>query len=284
MSVTDDAKLLDRMTKALADVGGIGAVVLGGSRARGDATDRSDYDIGLYYEPAVPLDIAALRAAVATLDDRGADAELTEIGGWGPWINGGGWLVIAGARVDLLYRDLDRVRAVINDCRAGNFTCHFQAGHPHAFVSAIYAGEVATCRPLRDPAGTMQSLKALTAPYPTPLRDALTTKFLWEAQFAIENARHGRDRDDTHYVGGCCFRAIASLCQVIAAQNETWLLNEKGAVAVSDALGRTPNRFAPRVDWLYRAIGMGRLTAALDGLQRLLEETAALKNRVRPGA
>jgi len=202
---------------------------------------------------------------------------VTEIGGWGPWINGGGWLTITCTRVDLLYRDLGKVREIINDGRAGKFVCQFQPGHPHAFVSIIYAGEAATCRPLRDPAGTMQSLKALTAPYPPPLRDALTTKFLWEARFAIDNARHGRGRDDIHYVGGCCFRAIASLCQVIAAQNETWLLNEKGAVAVADALARTPNRFAPRVDWLYRQIGMGRLADALDGLERLLEETAAQK-------
>jgi len=38
MRAANDARLLDRITKALADVGGVSAIVLGGSRARGDAT------------------------------------------------------------------------------------------------------------------------------------------------------------------------------------------------------------------------------------------------------
>ena len=277
MTAVNDATLLERITMALATVGGVSAIVLGGSRARGTATEDSDYDIGLYYEPSAPLDIAALKSTVAMLDDRGPATEVTAIGGWGPWINGGGWLAIAGTRVDLLYRDLGRVRDVIRDCRAGEIVCHFQPGHPHGFVSAIYAGEVATCQPLWDPASVVQPLKALTTPYPAPLRDALTTRFIWEAQFAIGNARHGSGRDDVHYVSGCCFRAIASLCQVIAAQNGTYLLNEKGAVALADRLPHTPSRFAPRVEWLYRQVGTGRLGEALDGLERLLSETAALK-------
>src|SRR5262245_7102026 len=126
MPVANDTKLLDRVTKALAPVAGMRAIVFGGSRARGIANERSDYDIGLYYEPAMPLDIAALRAAVAALDDRGSAAEITEIGGWGPWINGGGWLTISGTQVDILYRDLSRVRAAIDECRAGQITCYFQ--------------------------------------------------------------------------------------------------------------------------------------------------------------
>ena len=38
---------------------------------------------------------------------------MTAIGDWGPWINGGAWLTVAGTRVDLLYRELDKVRGVI---------------------------------------------------------------------------------------------------------------------------------------------------------------------------
>src|SRR5262249_24005761 len=123
MTAANDTALLDRVTKALTAVAGVRAIVLGGSRARGIASERSDYDIGLYYEPAAPLDIIALRVAVAALDDRGEAAEVTEIGGWGPWINGGGWLTIGGTRVDLLYRDLSRVRAVVDECCAGQIGC-----------------------------------------------------------------------------------------------------------------------------------------------------------------
>src|SRR5579863_4360982 len=90
-----DATFLATIAAALAAVRGVRAVVLGGSRATGTADAWSDYDIGLYYG-AEPIDIAALRSAVAELEgNRRADA-VTEIGGWGPWINGGGWLTVDG--------------------------------------------------------------------------------------------------------------------------------------------------------------------------------------------
>ncbi len=276
MTVANDSGLLKRLTDALAPINGVRAVVLGGSRARGIASERSDYDIGLYYEPSTPLDIDALRAAVASLDDRGALADITDIGGWGPWINGGGWLTISGTRVDLLYRDLFRVRAVIDECRAGQVGCHFQAGHPHGFITAIYAGEVAVCAPLADPNGDIAKLKALTTPYPDALREALTKKFIWEAQFALDNARHGRASDDVNYVNGCCFRAIASLCQVLCSANGEYLLNEKGAVAFCERLVQRPADFAGRVETIYRAAGAGLASPALDVLEALIVETAAL--------
>src|SRR5689334_17278729 len=109
MTVANDEALLGRLVGAVAPIPGIEAVALGGSRARGTATVHSDYDIGLYYRASRPIDVGALARVVATLDDRGARAEVTSLGGWGPWIDGGGWLLIGGVHVDLLYRDLDRV-------------------------------------------------------------------------------------------------------------------------------------------------------------------------------
>src|SRR5262249_20301786 len=139
MTVANDEALLGRLVRAVAPVPGIEAVVLGGSRARGTATAGSDYDIGLYYRGSRPIDIAALRGVAASLDDRGAAAEVTPLGGWGPWIDGGGWLLIDGVLVDLLYRDLDRVTTAIDDAHAGKVEPHYQPGHPHAFLPIIYA-------------------------------------------------------------------------------------------------------------------------------------------------
>ncbi len=119
MSDANDEALLSRLVGALAPVRGIEAIALGGSRARGTATAASDYDIGLYYRSRRPIDIAALGKVAASLDDRGTGAEVTPLGGWGPWIDGGGWLLIGGIHVDLLYRDLDRVASAIDDAHAG---------------------------------------------------------------------------------------------------------------------------------------------------------------------
>jgi hypothetical protein len=53
------------------------------------------------------------------LDHDPDSAVVTEVGDWGPWIVGGPWLTVAGARVDLLYRCADAVRDVVRACRAG---------------------------------------------------------------------------------------------------------------------------------------------------------------------
>ena len=85
---------------ALQSTNGIAAVALGGSRARGTATEASDYDLGLFFHRERPLDVDGLRRALAPLVD--AVPTITEVGEWGPWIVGGGWLRVGGRKVDLL--------------------------------------------------------------------------------------------------------------------------------------------------------------------------------------
>jgi hypothetical protein len=272
-----DEPLLARLANGLSRVCGIRAIVLGGSRAHGKATARSDYDIGLYYDPEETIDVDSLQKVVAGMDDAGPATSVTAIGGWGQWINGGGWLTVAGTRVDLLYRDLRRVGAVIADCRAGRVERHYQPGHPHAFVSAIYMGEVAYCRSLWDPTGALSGLKQMTVPYPRRLAGALVDTFMWEAEFALANARHGRGLDDAAYLAGCSFRCIACLCQVLFALNGIYLLNEKGAVAAIADLWRRPDVFGSRVDAALRFISDARPADGLLELERLVKETEAMK-------
>ena len=55
-----NAEPFDLMTMArrLVTIEGVEAVMLGGSRARGDHLPGSDYDLGIYYRPS--LDVAGL--------------------------------------------------------------------------------------------------------------------------------------------------------------------------------------------------------------------------------
>lgn len=69
------------LASRLAEVPGVVGGVLGGSRAIGAHRPASDVDLGI-----------------------------SEIGGWGPWVNGGAWLVVGETRVDWIYRDLDARR------------------------------------------------------------------------------------------------------------------------------------------------------------------------------
>ena len=80
--------LLARIIPALADVPGVAAIALGGSRARGTARDASDHDIGLYFSAGQPLDTDRLVVVAKTMVDDPNAAAVTPVGGWGPWIIG----------------------------------------------------------------------------------------------------------------------------------------------------------------------------------------------------
>src|SRR5581483_3438762 len=260
--------LLQRIVPVLADVPGIAAIALGGSRARGTATETSDYDIGLYYSAQRPLDTDRLSQAVRIFADA-AEAQVTPIGGWGPWIVGGVWLTVAGRKVDLLYRNIEAVAETIEKCRAGEIDIHYQPGHPHGFCTAIWMGEVALCRPLHDPEGRLARLKAAASPYPRALRDALVRKFDWEILFAIENGELAAARAEQTHVAGCAYRALACAGLVLFALNERYLFNEKGALQEAAQFPLAIPDIAKRANDIWRLIGNGELRAALAGLRAI---------------
>lgn len=286
MSLSTSEALLEKIVAALSGVGGVQAIVLGGSRGRGVQTAASDYDIGLYYQGE--LDIAALERVARSLDTpvegrayqaRAADApRMTGIGGWGPWVNGGGWLTIDGQPVDILYRDASRVERVIADVCEGRFECAYHYGHPHAFVSTIYAGEVATCRALHDPHGFVSACKARLTPYPEALRAAAVARFLDEARFFLAISHKAAAQGDVAFVTGNLFRAEACLMQVLFAVNREWLLNEKGALRLADEFAVKPADLKARVEAAFDlSADPARLKTSLAGLGALVEEAAALQ-------
>jgi predicted nucleotidyltransferase len=234
-------------------VSGVTAVVLGGSRARGTARPDSDIDLGIYYHTQQPLDLDALNRLATELDDQHRPTLLTPIGGWGLWINGGGWLKIHGTSVDFLYRELEQVQQVITDCRAGRLQVDYQPGHPHAFTSAIYLAEIALSQPLTDPHGTIAGLKKLTIPYPPALQQALIDRFFWESSFSTAIAAKAASRGDAAYVAGCMFRCTSCLLQTLFALNKQYWMNEKGALAIAAGFDRSPVNLQKR---LHAAFGL----------------------------
>jgi len=114
----DIATLIQSIVAEVKNVSGVKAIVLGGSRARGTNTPSSDIDLGIYYDEHHLLDLGELSKIATRLDDEHRTDLLTATGGWGPWINGGGWLRIQSFPVDFLYRDLEKIKAVISACLA----------------------------------------------------------------------------------------------------------------------------------------------------------------------
>ncbi|PZG02987.1 nucleotidyltransferase domain-containing protein [Micromonospora deserti] len=264
---------MDRLTEIadrLVGVGGIIGVCLGGSRARGSHSPDSDYDLGLYYRP--PLDTGALRRLAAELT--GVAVEVTEPGGWGPWVDGGAWLTVDGCRIDWIYRDLDRVHRIWQECQLGRFEVGTQAGHPLGVYSHAYVGELALGRILADPRRELVDLQRAARGFPRPLRAALVANARWAVPFTLSGARKAASRGDAFYVAGCLFRIVGLLVHALHAEAECWLLNEKGAVQAAEALQVAPRDFAERAHALFAALGTtsDSLHARLDDAQALASD------------
>jgi nucleotidyltransferase-like protein len=268
--------LLEFVTPHLANVPGVVAVVLGGSRARGIEKAGSDYDIGLYFREEAPLDTRRLLEAAKTFADEAAATTVTPVGGWGPWIVGGGWLSVRGRKVDLLYRGCEAVARVIRECQNGRVTMDYQPGHPHGFCSSIWMGEIALCRPVHDRQRVIAEMKAMTSPYPEPLRRALINRFSWEVLFSIESGEIAVPRAEQTHIAGCAYRALCCIGQVLFAANGRYLINEKGALDEAASFPITIGGMRDRVANVWSAIGRREYVTAFQELRALERELKAL--------
>lgn len=267
---------LERLLAEIRTVAGIRAIVIGGSRANGTAGPDSDWDIGLYCR-GTP-DTAHLQRIVSAFDPpppapRNA---VTKPGEWGPWINGGGWLKIAGQPVDLLYRDIEAVEAVLADCLGGRVTIDNCPGHPHGFANTIWLAELASCVPVWDADGWVAAQKRRLTPYPEAMRLAILGKYGWEAGFAAETAAKGIPKGDVGYVAGGLFRSVSCLHQAVFALNRAHLMNEKGAARLAESLPVHPANYAERVNRVF--VGLDGTEA---GMRRAVDETLALVSETR---
>ena len=129
----DLEKLLQKITASVKVCPGVQGIVLGGSQVTGTAGPDSDLDVGVYYDWET-LDLEQLNAIALSLDDKHRENLVCPEGGWGPWVNCGGWLIIDGVPVDLILRDVDRVKKAVESAERGEFSAHYQTGHPHAFL------------------------------------------------------------------------------------------------------------------------------------------------------
>ncbi|WP_258132338.1 nucleotidyltransferase domain-containing protein [Microbacterium sp. MYb62] len=220
-----DEDRLRSMADELNRVPGVRAVALGGSRARGTHRPDSDIDLGLYVDTDVDRSGIARVAGGWT----GEPVEVAERGGWGPWVDGGAWLIVNGVPVDLILRDVDRVTEQCARAARGEFAFHPQPGHPLGFLDVAYAGEVATSVPLRDPEGLLVELARSVTPYPAALRDAFLAN-LWQVDFLLNAAMKGAKSGDAAYVSLCGTTTTMLTAHAWHASAGNWITNEKGLV------------------------------------------------------
>ncbi|MGH7764317.1 MAG: nucleotidyltransferase domain-containing protein [Candidatus Dormibacteraceae bacterium] len=134
------------MADRLAQLHGVLAIHFGGSRAAGTATEGADWDCSIYYRRS--FDVGEIRAL-------GWAGTVSEIGGWGPVMNGGAWLTVDSQAVDVHYRDLDEIDRLRTDAAAGTFSVYrspfFIAGIPSYVPLAELASGIVLRGELRPP-------------------------------------------------------------------------------------------------------------------------------------
>lgn len=267
-------QILQSAVKVLSQVKGITGVVLGGSRARGTHTAESDIDIGIYYQDDA-LDLAALDKAAAVLDSERRSGLIAPPGAWGNWVNGGGWLMSNGYHVDLILRDILRVKQAVADCHAGRITAHYQTGHPHAYLNAMYMGELAVCQILFDRDGSLRELQTKTHPYPQKMQEAMLQFFMFEAGFSQMFAISNSHKQDPYYVTAHLVRSVSCLNQVLFALNGEYCINEKKAVCMIDSFPLKPSAYGRTVENIFSLAGHAE-EQACDCMKSLINEVEKL--------
>lgn len=266
--------LLTNVVADLRKLPSVKAVVLGGSRAAGGATPDSDIDIGIYYNESEPLDIPQVRAIAAKYDPSGAST-VTDLYGWGPWVNGGGWLRTSAGNVDFIYRNISQVEKVIAGARAGIWENDFEQQPPYGFSSTIYLAETRDCIPLYDPEGVISRLKEKVSDYPPALKQKIIGQALWAAEFTLLQLPSFTRKQDVYNTAGCLTRAVKNIVSALAAINEIYLMGDKRAVAILSGQPKVPAGFAQAVTEIL-SIRPDDLDAGTTKLRGLFESVCGL--------
>jgi predicted nucleotidyltransferase len=205
-----DRGLTDRVAASLAGLPGVVAVVLGGSRATGTHRPDSDWDLGLYYRGA--FDVGGIRGL-------GLPGYVSEVGEWGPVVNGGAWLTVDGAAVDVLYRDLDVVEGWLGDAQRGAFEILPQNGYLAGAPTYLPVGELAIAQVLHGVLPRPSFPDALAASAPER----------WRARAGVALMFAGL-HDDPVARAGMVSLAVLSAAHARLAERREWALNEKRLV------------------------------------------------------
>jgi hypothetical protein len=269
---------LEAAVETLKTVSNVVALVLGGSYARGVANESSDIDIGVYYRESAPLAIKEIRAAAESMSTPGATPVVTDLYGWGPWVNGGAWIQTPATKIDLVYRNLDQVEKVIAEGKRGIWRHDYDQQPPFGFRGVVYFAETHYCVPLHDPEGEMAGLKSSVAIYPDPLKDTILREGLWGAEFSLWSCAQFAASTDVYNTAGCLTRAAQYIVHALFALNGQYFLNDKHANRFLNEFPQVPPDFNGRLAAILANPGsnISELRNSVNALSNLWSETVTL--------
>lgn len=262
----------------LIKVRGVVAVVLGGSHARGTARGTSDVDIGIYYHEAEPFKIARIRRVADSVSLPDTPPTVTGFYKWGPWVNGGAWIVTPQGKLDFLYRNIQQIERTIAKASTGVYEHNYYQQPTFGFSSIVYLAEVQYCLTLMDPHGVIAKLKASVERYPEKLRGKVMSESLWLAEFTLIHAQGFAESGDVLNTAGCVARTCYFLLHTLFALNKAYYFGDKDALEAVGTFTRKPADFAARLQKIASEPGdrSRRLTATVNLLRALWLETRDL--------
>ncbi|MBC9931039.1 nucleotidyltransferase domain-containing protein [Chitinophaga qingshengii] len=271
----DKLQLLTRIAEDLRQVEGVEAIVLGGSYAAGMATEQSDLDIGIYYHAQHAFDTNDIK----TIVERYAvsPATVTAFYEWGPWVNGGAWMMTEQGKVDFLYRNIDQVQDTIDKAQRGEWENHYEQQPPYGFSSVIYLAEISICRPLYDHAGILAAWKQVVATYPPRLRETIVRQSLWSAEFTLWQTAGFAEKQDVYNTVGCLARAVKNLVAAVFAINERYPLGDKRVMEQLQGATKIPPDFNEKIDGIL-SVSKNTISQNVAQLQSLHSELVQLSD------
>jgi hypothetical protein len=209
-----DGEFEDMVTGAVSAMPGAEAVMLGGSRARGDYRPDSDWDFAVYYRGDVPTEY---------FDSLGWPGTVYRPGEWGQVMYGGAVFDLDGRHFDIHYRNLDVVEHWTAEAAAGRFSVHQLGFHVAGIPTYMLAGELATGRMLLGeldrPAG-----------YPEALRVSAPEYWFRRAASELDYAQYWVDDANAVSLAASLARATLETAHARLAGAGHWALNEKRMV------------------------------------------------------
>ena len=234
-----------RLLNALRIRPDVQAIAVVGSYASGTQRLDSDIDACVFYRR--DLDVDGLADSICTeFALSTSDVSLTPRGGWGNWVDGGGWLTLEGQRVDVVYRCLERLGRELKRIQAGEIELDYLQAPAFGYFNFTWAAELQATDPLYDPDGRVADLIAQCKQFPVVLQEKCTSLFLHVAQFSADIGKKSLAREEWFTACPCCDRALWAVCVALYAANAVWMPAEKRVMNEIDTLSHVPNGFAER--------------------------------------
>lgn len=259
-------EMLGRIAERFAQMEGVQAVALAGSQANQQAGGASDFDLYIYSQQDLPVD---LRRAVAL--EFSADAQVNDF--WGPGLE---WDHSGGAHIDAVFFTTgwmtDQMDRVLVRCE------------PSLGYSTCFWHTVRISRPLVDPAGWLADLQARAqAPYPDLLARRIVAHNFPVLRDIFSSYRaqlvKAAQRSDLVSLNHRAAALLASVFDILFAINHQTHPGEKRLLdLVEQQCPLRPDGLREQVTGLLRATGTDTHTIGaavdrlVDPLESLLED------------